>query len=128
MAEPPSSASLSDIRAFAREWTALCECVSLRRDTERRLKLLSAVDWQHLLLLAEEHGVLGQLAACLNHDGTAVIPPEIQQLLLERRRAENFLTLRLTAELLRLLELFDQHAISALVIKGPVLAAQAYAD
>jgi hypothetical protein len=34
----------------------------------------------------------------------------------------------LTAELFRLLELFRAQGISALVIKGPVLAAQAYAD
>ena len=34
----------------------------------------------------------------------------------------------MTAELFRLLELFQRHEILALVIKGPVLAVQAYAD
>ena len=81
-----------------------------------------------LLLLAEEHGVLGQLAACLNNDGAPGAPPEVKQSLLERRRTQNFLTLRLTAELFRLLELFGKQGISALVTKGPVLAAQAYGD
>src|SRR5205823_891550 len=76
----------------------------------------------------EQHGVLGQLAACLNNDGAPAAPPEIKQPLLERRRAQNFSTLRLTAELFRLLELFGKQGISALVTKGPVLAAQAYAD
>jgi len=47
---------------------------------------------------------------------------------LDRQREQNFLTLRLTAELFRLLELFSANGISALLIKGPVLAAQAYGD
>jgi hypothetical protein len=128
MAEPLSPASLSDIRAFAREWAVLRECVSLWRDRKRLRNLFPGVDWPRLLLLAEEHGVLGQVAAFLNDDGAPAVPPEIQQSLLERQRAQTFLTLRLTAELFRLLELFGKQGISALVIKGPVLAAQAYAD
>lgn len=128
MAEPVSSALLSDIRAFEREWAALRECASLWRDRERLLNLLPCVDWHRLLLLAEEHGVLGQLAAWLNNDGTVVAPTEIKKILLERRRAQNFPTLRLTAELFRLLEIFGKEGISALAIKGPVLASRAYAD
>jgi putative nucleotidyltransferase-like protein len=128
MAEPLSPASLSDIRAFEHEWAVLRECVSPWRDEERLRSSFPGVDWPRLLLLAEEHGVPGQLAACLNNDGAPAVPPEIKQSFLERRRAQNFLTLRLTAELFRLLELFGKQGISALVIKGPVLAAQAYAD
>jgi hypothetical protein len=79
------------------------------------------------LRLAEEHGVPGQLASCLNNEVAVAAPPEIKQSLLERRRAQNLLTLRLTAELFRLLELFGEQGISALVVKGPVLAAQGYA-
>lgn len=128
MAKPLSPPLLSDIRAFEHEWFALRECVSPWCDAQRLPKLLLSVDWHRLLLLTEEHGVLGQLAACLNNDSAQVPPPEIKQSLLERRRAQNFLTLRLTAELFRLLDLFAAQGISALVIKGPVLAAQAYAD
>lgn len=128
MAEPLSPLLLSDIRAFEREWGILRECVSPWRDNERLPKAFRGVDWPHLLLLAEEHGVLGQLAACLNNDGAAVTPPEIKQSLLERWRAQNLLTLRLTAELFYLLELFDKQGIEALAFKGPVLAARAYAD
>src|SRR5690348_2104550 len=128
MAGTLSPASLSDIRALAREWAALLECISLRRDRERLLDLLSGINWPRLLLLAEEHGVVGQLAACLNDDGAPAAPPEILRLLLERRRAQIFATLLLTAELFRLLELFSRQGISILVIKGPALAAQAYAD
>jgi len=126
--ESLSPTALSNLRAFKREWAALCEGIALGRDEERLLELLSAVDWRRLLLLAEEHCVLGQLAAGLNNDGAVRVPPEIEQSFVERRRTENFLTLRLTAELFRSLELFGKQGISALAIKGPVLAAEAYAD
>ena len=128
IAESHSAARLSDIRSFEREWSALRECVSPWRDAGRAAQSLSAVDWPRLLLLAEEHAVLGQLAACLNDASAPAIPPEIKQTLLLLERTQNFLTLHLTAELFRLLDLFDARGISALVIKGPVLAAQAYRD
>lgn len=116
------------MRAFEREWAVLGECVSPWRDTRRLLNSFFGVAWSRLLLLAEEHGVVGQLAACLKECHAPSVPSEIKQELLERQRAQNFLTLRLTAELFRLLELFRAQRISALVIKGPVLAARAYAD
>ena len=128
MAELLSPQPLSDIRACEREWIALRESVSPWRDKERLQQYFPAVDWFRLLLLAREHGLVGQLAACLNDLDAPAIPSEIKQALLERRREQNFLTLRLTAELFRLLELFNRKDISALVIKGPVLAAQAYDD
>jgi len=128
MAEPLSPASLSDTRAFACEWAALRECISVRREAKRIPELLSSIAWPRLMLLALEHGVLGQLSASLNEHNSFAVSPEIKQSLLEQRRSQNFLTLRLTAELFRLLELFRKEGISALVIKGPVLAVQAYAD
>ena len=128
MAELLSPTCLSDIRTFECEWGALRECVSPWRDEERLQKSLSAVDWNRLPLLAGEHGVLGQLASYLNNAAGLLVPQEIKQTSQERRRAQNFLTLRLTAELFRLLEGFAKQGISALAIKGPVLAAQAYAD
>jgi len=128
MPEPFSSARVSDLPAFEREWTALRECVPPWRENERLRSSLSAVDWTRLLLLAEEHGVVGQLAACLNNCNAQGVPPQIHQTLVERRRILNMQTLRLTAELFRLLELFGKQGISALVIKGPALAAQAYDD
>jgi len=127
MAELLSPQRLADIRAFEREWIALRGCVSPWNDKEQLRKCLTAVDWSRLLLLAREHGVVGPLVGCLN-DRDAAIPSEIKRALLERQREQNFLTLRLTGELFGLLELFSRNEISVLVIKGPVLAAQAYGD
>ena len=128
MAESISPHLLSDTRAFEREWAVLRECASPRRDVERLSKLLSTSDWPHLLLLVEGHGVIGHLAASLSDLNPAAVPPEIKPALLERQRAQTFRTLRLTAELLRLLEVFATKNIPALVVKGPVLAMRAYGD
>jgi Uncharacterised nucleotidyltransferase len=121
-------ASLKNMRAFEREWNALRECVSPLCNRERAASFFSAVDWPRLLLLAEEHGVVGQLLASLNDCHAPDVPHEIKQALLDHERTRNFLTLRLTAELFRLLELFRSSGISALAIKGPALAAEAYSD
>jgi len=128
VAEPISSSPLSDITSFKNEWYVLLECASSARDPQRVAELLRSADWARLLILAEEHGMIGLLTASLRDLGESAIPPEIRQILLERQRAQNFLTLRLTAELFRLLELFAAKGIGALVVKGPVLAMQAYGD
>jgi hypothetical protein len=128
MAEPTSPARLSDIPSFKNEWSVLLECSSPARDPQRVAELLRSADGARLLLLAEEHGVTGLLAASLRDVGESSTSSEIKQILLERQRTQNFLTLRLTAELFHLLELFASKGIGALVVKGPVLAVQAYGD
>ena len=128
MAELLRPQRLSDIRALEREWLALRECVSPWSNKERLRQYLAAVDWPRLLLLAREHGVLGQLSTCMSDRDAFAISSEIKQALAEHRRTQNFLTLRLTGELFRVLELFKQNEIRALVVKGPVLAVEAYAD
>ena len=128
MAEALTPASLTDIAAFEHEWAVLRECASPVCEKDRLLKLFPGVDWHRLLLVAEEHGVLAHLGVCLSDRDAPAVPPEFKQTILERGRAQNFLTLRLIGELFRLLELFVSHGISALVIKGPVLAVRAYSD
>jgi len=51
-----------------------------------------------------------------------LIPPETRQALVDRRRAQVIFTLRLTAELFRILDRFTSEGIGALAVKGPVLA------
>ena len=57
-----------------------------------------------------------------------LVPEEIRQILLEHHREQVFSTLRMTAELFRLLELFAANEIPTLIVKGPALAMQAYGD
>jgi hypothetical protein len=128
MAEAISPARLSDIPSFKNEWSVLLECASPRRESQQHSRLLPSVDWSLLLLLAREHGVIGHLTACLSNLDASAIPPDRKQALVDQQRAQNFLTLRLTAELLRLLEIFAAKGIPALVIKGPVVAMRAYGN
>jgi len=81
-----------------------------------------------LLILADDHGVAGHLAASLRDLEKDLVPAEIRQALVDRQRARNFFTLRLTAELFRVLDRFASKGIEALVVKRAVLAMQAYGD
>ena len=128
MAEPMSSSPISGNASFSSEWSALLECASLAHDLQKLASLLRSTDGDRLLVLAEEHGVIGQLAGCLRKLHEDSVPPGIRRALADRQRAQMFFSLRLTAELFGLLELFSSQGIGALVVKGPVLALQAYGD
>ena len=128
MAEPMSSSPISGNASFSSEWSALLECASPAHDLQKLASLLRSTDGNRLLVLAEEHGVIGQLAGCLRKLHENSVSPGIRQALADRQRAQIFFSLRLTAELFGLLELFSSQGIEALVVKGPVLAVQAYGD
>jgi hypothetical protein len=113
---------------FLGEWTVLLECASPAFDAQRFAELTRSADWSRLLVLAEEHGVLGHLAKSLGKVDENLVPGDIRERLQERHFAQVICTLRMTAELFRLLELFAANDIPALVVKGPVLAMQAYGD
>ena len=119
---------LSDLTSFRREWAVLLECASPTFDAARFVELARSADWSRLLVLAEEHGVLGHLAARVRRLDENFVPAEIRQMLLDDHREQVFSTLRMTAELVRLLQLFAAKGISALIVKGPALAMQAYGD
>ena len=120
--------SLSDLPSFRREWAVLLECASPTFDSQRLVELARSADWSKLLVLAEAHGVLGHLAVRVRGLDKNLVPEEIRQILLEHHREQVFSTLRMTAELFRLLELFTAKEIPALIVKGPALAMQAYGD
>jgi len=128
MAEPTSASPLSDPASFGNEWSALLECACPACDPRRLGDLLRTVDWVRLLTLAEEHGVEAHLAASLRQLDAALVPADIRQTLADRKRAQAFFTLRLNAELFRLLDQFSTNGIGAVAIKGPALAVQAYGD
>jgi hypothetical protein len=126
MDKPLNSAALA--ASCRSEWSVLLEGASPNPDLLRLATLLSSIDWSRLLLLAEEHGVTALLGARLQSLDGACIPPEIKQSLAERQRLQVFFSLRLTAELFRVLDIFKSAGVGALAVKGPVLAMQAYGD
>lgn len=106
----------------------LLECTSPIFDAPRFVELARSVDWSRLFVLAEAHGVLGHLAVRVRGIDGNIAPAEIRQVLLEHHREQIFSTLRMTAELFRLLDLFAASEIPTLIVKGPALAMQAYGD
>jgi Uncharacterised nucleotidyltransferase len=106
----------------------LLECASPASDRQRLAGLLRSADWARLFALAQEHGVTGHLAAGMSNLADDLVPPEIRQALADRQRAQTLFTLRLTAELFRILDRFASEGIGAMVVKGPALAVQAYGD
>src|SRR6202165_578383 len=128
MAKPISPSHPAGVASIRNEWSALLECASPSHDRHLLPGLLRSADWARLLVLAEAHGVAGHLTACLRSLDEDLVPAEIRQTLVDRRRAQIFFTLRLTAELFRILDRFSSEGIGALVVKGPVLAVQAYGD
>jgi hypothetical protein len=106
----------------------LLACASPLPDEPRIRELARSVDWLRLVDQAEEHGVVGHLAVRVYALGENLLPREVKRLLLERQRAQLFSTMTMTAELFRLLALFRTKDIPALVVKGPVLAMEAYGD
>lgn len=128
MAEPIFPSHLSGVSSLRNEWSALLECASPAHDRQRLASLLRSVDWTRLLVLAEEHGVAGHLATSVCELAEDAVPPDIRPTLADHQRAQIFSTLQLTAELFRILDRFTSQGIRALVVKGPVLAVQAYGD
>ena len=110
------------------EWPLLLECASPQPDARKLSALARAANGPRLLELAAEHGILASLAARLGKMDGDSVPRETRQALLDGQRAQNFVTLRMTAELFRILDQFASAGIGALVVKGPVLAVRAYGD
>jgi Uncharacterised nucleotidyltransferase len=79
-------------------------------------------------MLAEEHGVLAHLATRLNACEGSIMPVEVRERMQERRRLQLAHTLRLTAELFRVVEMLKKEGLEIPVVKGPVLSARAYGD
>lgn len=110
------------------EWLLLLECASPVPHAGELAAQLRNVNWPELLRIAEEHGVLGHVAARLHERGEDSVPREVLDVLRERHRAQLFLSLKMSAELFRLMDRFTAVGIATIAIKGPVLAAQAYAN
>lgn len=83
------------------------------------------LDWELVLRLAVRHGAIPalhhRLAAC-----PAAVPPWAMARLRAQFEFNSLRNLKLTAELIRLLELLDRLEIPTLAYKGPTLAAHAY--
>jgi Uncharacterised nucleotidyltransferase len=109
----------------------LC-CARTRIDsaTAIRIKTLlqQDIDWVYLIQTAGSQGVMPLLYWSLNNIGAEAVPKTIWTQLRNYFHTNAQHNLFLTAELHKLLNLFEQHSIPVVPFKGPVLAVCAYGN
>ncbi|HWY08087.1 MAG TPA: nucleotidyltransferase family protein [Candidatus Acidoferrales bacterium] len=94
-----------------------------------RISTLTAnLDWNLALELAEEHSVLGVVAARLSEAGYVGMPAGAWEKFQNSMRTQHLFTLSMTAELFRILEALGQAGIETLLVKGPLVSLLAYGD
>ncbi len=110
------------------DFAFLMACCSLRRGafTESALSG-NSLDWAKVLELTEHHGVAPLVYRTLS-ERTNFAPAEVLGQLRSRYEYTARKNLRFTAELFRILDCFEAHAIPAISLKGPVLAESVYGD
>lgn len=117
---------------FPAEIQLLTHCLSLGNKgvvSNPDKAVLKAVNWDLFLEIAEhQHRVLGFICQNITQYGCDFFPEQVVVEIKRRNRLVSFRMLKLTAELIRLLEMFKQNGISALPFKGPVLGLQLYGD
>ncbi len=99
-----------------------------RERIQRVLAPSPEIDWARLLRLAASNRVSALLYWNLNAIAPSQVPAPILEQLRQQNRSNALWSLRLKAELLRILRVFADREIPVLPLKGPVLAALYYPD
>lgn len=107
---------------------------TVNSDTIHRTQTLlqtTQIDWDDLLQLAEQHGVMPLLSENLiplavEPIGREALPSFVVDKLQQTSQANTLRNLFLVRELFKLLNLLEQQGVPAIPFKGPTLAALAY--
>jgi hypothetical protein len=78
--------------------------------------------------LAERHGVVFQLSSAVELQDGARVAPQLAEALRQSRKNQVLSALSLSAELLRVLDLFEPAGLDAVAVKGPTLSLRTYGD
>jgi hypothetical protein len=107
-----------------------CARTHLDSETAARIRALlqQRIDWKHLFQIAQEHGMMPLLYWNLHGTFPEAMPQATMNDLREQFRTNSLRNLVLTAELRRILTVFESHGIPVIPYKGPVLAAFAYGN
>jgi hypothetical protein len=110
------------------EHELLLACARISSETEIRSLVQSPIDWSYLLEKADTARMSSLLCHRLYSLCPEKIPPTVLDCLRNGYLMRSARNLLLTAELLKILDLFNKEGIPAVPFKGPVLAAQLYED
>ena len=123
---------LKNYKKFFKEDKILLCCARVTIDTKIKDTILSLVnedlDWQHIFEMASIHRLTPLLYYNLNSVCPDMIPDEILVELKECFQINTWKNLSMTGELIKILELLDNHGINAIPYKGPILADLAYGN
>jgi hypothetical protein len=99
-------------------------------ETAARMRSLlqGEMDWKRLLAAARGHGLAPLLYIGLDSACTGLVPKSVLRELGRRFVLNSARNRVMTAELVRILALFEGHGIAALPFKGPLLAESIYGD
>ena len=122
--------SSSDLGCPEKRLLVRCARTRLEPRTAQEIRELAAgsLDWDFLLTAAAENSILPLLARQISAVAADAVPPNQLERLKNGARANALRCLVLTAELIKIMDLFRSQGIQAMPYKGPVLAVQAYGD
>jgi hypothetical protein len=124
------TSAVSDSACPEKQFLAYCAHSQLNPLlTEKIARLLERdLDWDYILNEAEENSITPLVSRQLHATATDRLPASAADRLKNACRANTIRCLFLSAELIKILDLFRSHGIHAIPYKGPVLAVQAYDD
>lgn len=115
-------------KSYTIEFLLACIKIQLGTLSPKNIKIPDHIDWEYLLKIAQQHGMLPILYNVLQ---TNLSNTNHQTVLTWLRRQAAQIAKRnllLTSELINLLNWLDTHNIAAVPFKGPVLAKTAYSN
>ena len=127
-----SGSKNANVTTYSRDFELLLLCAHMTVEpsiAERiRAVIRDGVDWDVVIPRAHYHRVLPLLCRNLERVAPDLVPDTALSRLRAAFRANATRNLSLTAELFRILDLFQREEIPCIPYKGPVLAALAYGD
>jgi hypothetical protein len=122
--------SSSDLVCPEKRLLVCCARTRIEPRIAREIRELSArpLDWDFLISAAAENSILPLVARQLSSLAPDVVPPNQLERLKKAARANALRGLMLTAELIKIMDVFQSRGIEALAYKGPVLVMEAYGD
>jgi hypothetical protein len=116
-----------DDRTGVVEFELLCLAARPKPDlTKIRDALRQGVDYDHLIEIAEHHGVRPSLFRCLSDAAWETVPASAREVLEEFQHRHLLQALALSVELRRVAASFTERRIPLVIFKGPALAMALY--
>ena len=119
---PADEKSNTDRNCFSREFELLVTCINGAKAEAIRQLIPGDLDWQALARITEHHRLIPQVYSSLC-DVADLVPGEVLEKLRRLYEANVRQSLRLSRDLIRVLDHFEDRGVAVLAYKGPTLDA-----